>query len=328
MDASANTPMSLCRLDGKGKASSITSERLSSATSETPVWIHLNRGFEETAEWLNKESGLDPFVVDALLAEETRPRTFAHEKGLVVILRGVNLNPGATPDDMVSIRLWIESHRVITVRNRRVMALSDVKKQLDRGDGPTGTGEFLVQLINGISERIADVVENLDELTDQLDEELLNHETPTLRSNISNVRRQIIRLRRYIAPQREVILRLQTEKADWLDSADRSFLRELADSMTRYVEDLDLAKERISITYDELESHMNAQINRTMFLLSIVTVIFLPLGLITGLLGINVAGIPGKDNPNAFAVVCGCLLLLACFQVFLFYRIRWIRLKR
>ena len=106
----------------------------------------------------------------------------------------------------------------------------------------------------------------------------------------------------------------------WLDDASRSRLREAADRITRSIEDLDAARDRAAVTYEELGSRIAEEMNATMYRLTVVAAIFLPLGLLTGLLGINVGGIPGTDSPRAFAVVCVGLLLLGLAQWWWFKR--------
>ena len=131
-------------------------------------------------------------------------------------------------------------------------------------------------------------------------------------------------MRRYIAPQREAMTRLQTEEVAWLTPLNRGRLREIADRITRYVEDLDSARERTSVTQEELAGHLAEQMNKTMYVLSLVAAVFLPLGLITGLLGINVGGMPGVENPLAFTVVCVSLSGFGVGLVLLFRRLRWL----
>jgi zinc transporter len=91
---------------------------------------------------------LHPLVVDALLADETRPRIAPFGNGLMLILRGVNPNAGADPDDMVALRVWIEPKRLITMRTRRLMAAQDVRDEIDAGKAPTTVVETLVRLIH------------------------------------------------------------------------------------------------------------------------------------------------------------------------------------
>ncbi|MFC1356909.1 MAG: hypothetical protein G8D58_09745 [gamma proteobacterium symbiont of Phacoides pectinatus] len=74
-------------------------------------------------------------------------------------------------------------------------------------------------------------------------------------------------------------------------------MREIADHTLLFLEDLDAARERASVTQEELLHHLSEQAERRMFLLAVITTVFLPLSFVTGLLGINVGGIPGADEP-------------------------------
>jgi len=141
-----------------------------------------------------------------------------------------------------------------------------------------------------------------------------------LREALGGLRRQAIMLRRYLAPQRDVLSRLQVEQAGWLGQGHRLHLREIADRITRYVEDLDAARERAAVIQEQLTGRLSEQMNRTMYVLSLVAAIFLPLGLLTGLLGINVGGIPGAENHWAFALVTFMLVVIAAGQIWLFRR--------
>ncbi len=163
----------------------------------------------------------------------------------------------------------------------------------------------------------------LDDEVDALEDEVLGAESYELRARIGAFRRSAIRFRRYLAPQKDTILRLQSERVDWLDDVDRARLREVGDRTLRFVEDLDAARDRAAVAQDELNSRLAEQMNKTMYVLSIVAGIFLPLGLLTGLLGINVGGMPGVDSHWAFLVVCLLLVVIAVLQVIFFRRKGW-----
>jgi len=218
--------------------------------------------------------------------------------------------------------MWVERERIITVRLRHLMAVDDLRDRLARGSGPTSCADVLVALADRLVDRMGPVVDELDENVDDLQESVLVAESYDLRSRLSDIRRRAISLRRHLAPQREVLARLQTDSASWLTPRHRGRLREVADRVIRYVEDLDAAGERASVTQDELASKLSEQMNRTMFLLSIVATIFLPLSLLTGLLGINVGGIPGDRNPHAFYIVAGLLVVLGIAEAIYFWKRR------
>jgi len=110
----------------------------------------------------------------------------------------------------------------------------------------------------------------------------------------------------------------------WLDDASRMRLREASDRITRMVEDIDSARERAAVTQDELSNRLSERMNRTMYVLSIVAAVFLPLGLLTGLLGMDVGGVPGHDVPSAFWIVCAVCGVMSVVQVWAFRKLHWL----
>ncbi len=312
-------------LDGSGGGRNIDWEDLEQWTPESGLlWVHLDYSVKEAQQWLDEKSGLSPLTCEMLVEEDTRPRVLTSRDGLFLILRGVNFNPGADPEDMVALRMNYSENRIITMRQRRVMALDDVNRAIESGDGPTRSGEFMSMAVERIVDRMGVIIAEVDEGVDDLEDTVLSAESYELRPKISRLRRQSISLRRYIAPQRDVLTRLSNENISWLTDKDKLRLRECAERTARFVEDIDSARDRAAIIQEELNNRLSEQINKAMYLLSIVAAIFLPLGLLTGLLGINVGGIPGSENHWAFAIVCMILLVIAVLLLSIFKRIKWL----
>jgi len=311
-------------LDGAGGGRHLSWEDIAQGPVEGPCWVHLHQRSPDARKWLREKSGLDPVAVEALLQEETRPRCAEHRGGLIINLRGINLNPGEAPEDMVSLRLWTDGTHIISVRIRRLMAVVDLRHRLDEGTGPASVGAFLVALNTGLVERMAPIVLDLDDDVDELEDQILVEQNLQMRSRIGQLRRRSIQYRRFIAPQRDALARLAAEPADWLGDRERMQLREIADRVTRLVEDLDAARDRAAILHEELDSRLSAQMNRNMYLLSLVAGVFLPISFVTGLLGINVGGMPGVENHWAFYIVCIVLLVLVPVEIWLFRRLKWI----
>ena len=286
-------------------------------------WLHLDYSNPEMARWVREESGLEAVVAEAILAPETRPRSLVIGDGLLVILRGVNLNPGADPEDMVSVRIWMSADRIVSTGQRKLLSIDDLCGEIEQGTGPLDQGGFLVQLGELMADRIGDVISDVADVVDGLENELLTAEHHELRYAISNVRRQCVALRRYLAPQRDALARLLSERSPLIDELVRMQLRELTDRLTRYIEDLDEARDRASVTHEELLNRLAELTNRRMYLLTMIAAIFLPLSFVTGLLGINVGGIPGADNDRAFLVVIGLLVVISAAQWFYFRWRKW-----
>ncbi len=314
--------------DGSGGARPLSLAELAADRADEPppafVWVHLRRDHPQTAAWL-EQSGLSRIVIDALTAEETRPRCTVHEAGAVLNLRGVNLNPGAEPDDMISVRLWLEERRVIGIWLRPLAAVRDLLDATARQQGPIAPGDLVAKLALRLADRAEPTVAALNERVDTLEESIMDEAASISRGEIADIRRGAIVLRRFMVPQRDALTTLQIEDLDWLSDRDRGRIREAADRVTRLGEDLDAIRDRTQVVQDQVMDRRAETMNRHMLILSVVAAIFLPLGLLTGLLGINVGGIPGGEDPGAFLIVCGLLLVVALGQVWLFKRLGILR---
>jgi zinc transporter len=312
-------------LDGRGGGKPIDWEEIARwSPGDGLLWVHLDYKGAKAREWISEHSGRNSIAAEVLLAEETRPRTVSLDNGLLVTLRGMNLNPRADPEDMVSIRVWATEHCIISTRKRRLLSVDDLRKQIDGGAGPATAGDFLVELSARLAERMASVIDGIDEAVDDLEDAVVTKESHKLRSELAGVRRQAISIRRYLSPQRDAMARLHAEKVSWLTEENRFRLREITDRITRYVEDLDMARDRAAVTQEELVSRLSEEMDKRMYLLSIVAAVFLPLGFLTGLLGINVGGIPGAEYHWGFAIVFLLLLALSVALLYVLKRKSWI----
>jgi len=288
------------------------------------LWVHLDRRHEHAQAWLQNESGIEPVVTTSLLSEDPRPRVLSHAEALIIFLRGVNLNPGANPEDMVSVRIHVAGNRIITLRHTRLMAVNDLREALDSGVGPRGRGDFLVRLADRLIDRMGPIISDIDETLDDLEDSVQASTQPELRFSLRRARQTSIMLRRYLAPQRDAMSRLLTERPEWFDDVDLAMLREIADRTTRYVEDLEAARERAAAVQEEFNFQAAERMNRTMYVLTVVAAILLPPSLLAGILGINVGGMPGVDNGNAFWIVVAAVVALAAVEYVFLRKLRWI----
>ena len=314
-------------LDGKGGGTVRLLEEVSSGGSgsaDAIVWMHLHHELDQEDRRLARLPGLDSAVAAALLAEETRPRCTFHEEGVILNLRGVNLNPGADPEDMVSLRLWADKDRIVSVCLRRLMAVEDLLKQVETGKGPRRADDLIAALAHRLVERMEPVLAQLGDDIDQLEEDSAAATPKELQEKVADARLVAIKLKRFIAPQRDALHSFYQGQAAWVGKAAKRRVQEAIDRVTRYAETLDNVRERASILQDQLMFQRGEVMNRQLFILSIVAAIFLPLSFLAGLLGMNVAGIPGAESPTAFVAVCAGMAAFGGLLLWIFRRLKWI----
>lgn len=280
-------------------------------------WLHFDLNDPNFEPWALQT--LPQTAAMALTQSETRPRCDLVESGLLMNLRGVNLNPGANLDDMVSIRLWAISGLIISARVRKIWAVDAIRQQIETGEGPPSIAAFLAELAYSLTKRIEKVSLELVENTDEFEERSFAANRG-LFEELAVARQSAIKLRRFVRPQAEALVELSEGHAWPLDTKSAGILRETANHALRTIEELDATVDRLRAVHDHLELQQSSAFGRNSYVLSIVAAIFLPLGFLTGLFGVNVGGMPGTEAALAFWILAGAsaVIGIALFLIFKF----------
>lgn len=287
-------------------------------SSTQTVWLHMCAITQDTRAFLENETKLDEIVVRALLAEETRPRTLIRKDGILLILRAMNLNPGCDPEDMISLRLWIDDNHIISTRLRDTKSIEDMKQSVNEGQPPKRVGAFLTMITDRVYGRMEPFIESQEDETARLEEHLAKRELSEVNESAAPLRIKNAIYRRYIIPQKAAIEGLLKSNAKWLREEDLEQLVESLDRITRYIETLNDVRDRMAIINDELTRQHDANLSATTYIFTLAATIFLPLSFLTGLFGVNVGGLPGIESELAFAVFVGICVVVAAIQIWIF----------
>ena len=284
-------------------------------------WVHF-QGELDALKGALKHHELDELTQAALTAEETRPRCSPHAGGAIIVLRGVNLNEGAEPEDMISLRIWVTKERIVTCGIRSLKALSDVVEMVETVRAPKSSAEMVAALALRLSDRAEPIVAELNEAVDKIEEALGEVSMNDSRRELTELRRVAIALRRYMFPQRDALTTFEVEGFSWASKLSQSYLREAVDRITRLCEELDTIRDRTQVVHDQVMDARAEKMNNQMFVLTIVSAFFLPIGFLTGLLGINVGGMPMASNPLGFAITCAVLAAVLVGEYWLFKKLK------
>jgi zinc transporter len=315
-----------CVLDGKGGCDDLDWQGVAAWRPENGfLWVHLEGDVPEAIAWIREGSGLQPLVAEALLDDESRPMIESFETALLLVLRGVNIAEREEPE-LVPIHVWIDGRRAITVRGKghALTALRDIRLALRASRGPRRPGGLLVQICEKIVRDVAPSIDEMDEEVERLEDAVIGTASKELRRSLADVRRRAVHLRRYLGPEREALIRLQTEDTRLLDKQDRLRLRCVIDSVIRYLEDLDALRDRTTILHEDLAAQISEKIAETSNRLTAVAALLLPPSLVAGMLGMNVGGIPGQASPLAFWELALLVLVLMAAQAVVLRRIGWL----
>lgn len=293
--------------------------------SETEyLWLHIDAAHPDARVYLEAElPHLDPVILETLLIDNMRPQCSQIGDNVLLFLKGANLNIGDDPEDMISARIWSEKKIILSLRKKPLQAFKDLEQKIVKGNGPKNTGEFLKEISALLFQRLSPVLNDLEERIDEVEDRVLSETTKELRNEIINLRRQTIIFRRHLTPQQTAFEELLECNASWLKSSAKKHLSKSHLQILRAKENLDMLRDREQVISEELSNLLTERLNKNMYILSILSAIFLPLGFLTGLVGVNLSGIPYAESSMAFPLFGAGLVVLVAIQLLFFKIFKW-----
>ena len=297
---------------------------INSARGNPFSWVHIDGRDQQAMRWLEDDAhGLPETARFNLTAAETRPRCQPLHDGVIINLRGPRQSAEEEGDELVSIRIWAERGRVVSLCFRRLAGLETLRERMDAGDF-LDPGDLIAALSIQIAKQLDPVVADLGDQVDDCELEL-SGEGFVLRRAIAKARSTAISYRRFIVPQRQALEAMSLLEQDWIEDDDRIHLREAADRFARMAEELEAVRERSALLHEQITDLRAEKIDRRSLIIAVVALIFLPLTFVTGLFGMNVDGIPYAHHPLSFWAVTGFSLLVGLVVAGYFVAARWFK---
>ncbi|WP_260925575.1 zinc transporter ZntB [Novosphingobium sp. 9] len=314
-------------LDGEGGGRPLNWEEVQhwrpGVEGET-LWIHLLRTHPGVAHWLEHTLGVSEPTAELLTSDSTRPRAFREGDALVATLRGINFNSGAEPEDMLSMQLWSDGKRVVTLRRLPLQTPRMACNDLDAGRGAVDAGALVTQLTEHLVDRMSHSIIDMNEVIDEMEDTPVDQDTDGLLDKIASIRRNCLALKRHMSPQHEALQAIANGAPAWFEQHDRREIAETIARLRRYLDDLDISKESAVVLQDDIRARAAANSQKTQYLLAIMAGIFLPLSFLTGLLGINVSDIPlAHEGDHGFWVICGLCVALLGLELAILRKLKW-----
>jgi len=316
-------PMTVYRFDGKGNVEEVAADQAEATpTGKAFLAITGNSGTPEFRMWLKQHLG-DPHA-DTMTAPDAHARCTVFDDRATLVLRVARRE--ADPDDIrrQPLIVWLEKGRIIIASRAHLPELFGLEQWKVSHHAPLSIADFVARMGLRAADRLEPIVEHIGDVLDELEEVIIEDKTPELSKKLSRVRRTIIALRRMIWPQRDVLNTLEIEDLSYFSDWDKARLREATARTTRLGEELQSLSERAALVHEQIIDARGEKMNRTMLVLASVTVVAMPMTVVSGLLGMNVAGIPFAQNPEAFWLVVLGLAVVGTAMVWFMHARKWL----
>lgn len=276
------------------------------------IWLHFNLTNTASEKWLKEHAGLADEFFEMLHQGSRSTRIELAENTLIAVVNDVLHDFSFNPSDISTLWVSVAQHLVISVRRKSLQSIDRLRHAVSAGEPIRSSVELLTHLLRDQGDVLVKIVRDAVARVDKIEDDLLAGRLNLKRASLGSIRRVLVRLQRLLAPEPAALFRLLQRPPPWVAELDTQELRESSEEFSVVLSDMASLQERIKLLQEEVAAGVNEENNRSLFVLTIVTVLALPINIIAGLLGMNVGGIPLAQHPNGFWIVAG---IVATFTV-------------
>jgi len=286
------------------------------------LWLHLNLAHAACERWMRTHLELPEYFFETL-REGSRSTRIEHvDSALLAVVNDVVFNFGLVSSDIATLWGCARRNLLVTVRLQPLRSVDKLRSSVKHGERFRSPLELLVHLLRDQGDILTQIVRETSTGVDRIEDQLLSLRLSDNRAELGAMRRVLVRLQRLLALEPGSLLRLLNRPPQWLQEEDVQELRESTEEFSLVISDLTALGERIKLLQEEIAAKLGEQTNRTLFTLTVVTVLALPINITAGFFGMNVGGVPLADDPEGFWI------LVALVVTFTALAWRWAFRKR
>ncbi|PXW25449.1 transporter [Paraburkholderia caballeronis] len=269
-------------------------------SDEEFFWLHFNLAHAASEHWMRTHLELPDSFFEALVEGSHSTRIEQLDGALLAVINDVMFDFELIPSQIAT--LWAYTHRriLVTARLKPLRSIDKLRGFVRDGETFRSPAELLVHLMRDQADLMVQIVRRTSIDVDQAEDQFLASKTHASRHALSTMRRMLVRLQRMLAPEPGSVFRLLARPPQWLHTHDVQDLRESTEEFSLVLGDMAGLVERIKLLQEEIAARLEEQNNRTLFTLTLVTVLALPINIVAGFFGMNVGGIPFAENRHGF----------------------------
>ena len=290
------------------------------STDASFLWLHFNLAHTGALPWLKVHAGLADDFFEMLADGSHSTRIERSEQALAAVINDVHFDFSFEPSDISTLWISVGQHLVITARMKPLRSVDKLREAVNHGQRLRSTVELLEHLLHAQADVLVDIVRDVTDRVDRIEDQMLSNRPDGKRSRLGALRRLLVRLQRLLAPEPAALFRLLQHPPAWVADFDAQALRQSSEEFSVVLRDMTTLQERIKLLQEEIAALVNEGNSRSLFVLTIVTVLALPINIITGLLGMNVGGVPLALHAHGFWIVVAIVISFTAIAGWMAFR--------
>ena len=290
------------------------------APPDAYLWLHFNLSHAQAERWLQRHAQLADAFYDALRDGLHSTRIERADDALIAVINDVHFEFGFEPSDISTLWISVGPRLVVTARTQPLRSVDALRTAVKAGDAPRSSTELLEHLLRAQADVLVAIVRDATLRIDGIEDELLAGRLDHKRARLGALRRLLVRLQRLLAPEPAALFRLLQRPPAWMAAADGDQLRGSTEEFSLVLRDMQALQERIKLLQEEIAANVNEDNNRSLFVLTVVTVLALPINILAGLFGMNVGGIPLAEHRHGFWIVVAIIASFTAIAAWVAFR--------
>lgn len=296
------------------------------ASDSKHIWVDIGGEPHYSEEALLGGFGIHPLAIQDALRPRHPPKLERFEDFLFILLRGLDADTTGIDFGVIQLSLFVGDRFLLTRHAQPSVSANWLFEQLQRkasvmNEGP---GALAVRLSNRLARRYIEILLELEPRLDEIEEQMFRHPDDILLAELTGYKSQLRKLSRVANYHKQIAEKLR-DNDDPLLGATLS--HEIVDLYEQIERTQSLANLHYQICSDLTDGYLGMsshQLNRVMQILTIITVIFVPLTFLAGIYGMNFENMPELSTHNGYFVVIGTMVLIAVSQLIYFRRKKWL----
>jgi zinc transporter len=293
------------------------------APGEGFVWLHVNLGHAAAERWLRAHAGLTESFFETLHDGSRSTRIERDEDTLFAVMNDVTFDFTFDASDVATLWVSVQPGLVVTARRHPLRSVDRLRLAVRRGELLASSVALLDHLLGDQADELQRIVRQATDRIDDIEDAVLAGHHASHSAELARLRRLMVRLQRLLAPEPSALQRTLAKPPRWVGADDVQHLHRASEEFALVLRDISALQERIKLMQDESSVRVAEENNRSLFMLTMVTVLALPINLVSGLFGMNVGGIPWGGHPHGFWV----MVLLIATLTGLIATIAWRRIR-
>ena len=298
--------------------------------ADKTYWLNIDGIHEpKVIETVGKVFNLHPLVMEDILISQQKPKfEYYDDKQLFVTFKMIEYNPYTREIEVEHLSFILGNNYLISFQEERTRDIFDViTTRLKTSAGKTrknGADYLLYALMDLVVDNYFVVLEQISENIERLEDEIIKSVKQKSMTEIYAMKRELMLMRKIIFPLRDMLSNLIREEAPLITPNTALYLRDVHDHVTQVIETVDSYRELVASLMDLYLSQAGNRMNNVMKVLTVISVIFMPLTFIAGIYGMNFDNIPELHWQNGYYYVWGFMIILVAVMLIYFKRKDWI----